>query len=81
MSADNHGAPQKDTIFALSTAPVRAAVAIIRLSGSSCDAALTALGVTTPRPRAKLLCDGSMPPWRHYLSLMARKIKPYWMRR
>ena len=50
MSADNHGAPQKDTIFALSTAPVRAAVAIIRLSGSSCDAALTALGVTTPPP-------------------------------
>ena len=44
------------TIFALSTAPVRAAVAIIRLSGGDCVGALTALGVTdVPPPRQAAL--------------------------
>ncbi|MDB2522907.1 tRNA uridine-5-carboxymethylaminomethyl(34) synthesis GTPase MnmE [Alphaproteobacteria bacterium] len=44
------------TIFALSTAPVRAAVAIIRLSGGDCGAALGALGVTdVPPPRQAAL--------------------------
>lgn len=40
------------TIFALSTAPARAALAVIRLSGPASDAALTALGVSDlPPPR------------------------------
>jgi tRNA modification GTPase len=41
-----------ETIFALSTAPARAALAVIRLSGPHCDAALGALGVRQlPPPR------------------------------
>ena len=41
-----------ETIFALSTAPARAALAVIRLSGAACDAALAALGVSAlPQPR------------------------------
>ncbi len=35
----------EETIFALSTAPVRAAIAVLRLSGPACDKALRALGV------------------------------------
>lgn len=42
----------EETIFALSTAPARAALAVIRLSGPACDAALDALGVgQLPPPR------------------------------
>jgi len=41
-----------ETIFALSTASARAALAVVRLSGPACDSALTALGVTRlPLPR------------------------------
>ena len=41
-----------ETIFALSTAPARAALAVIRLSGAACDTALAALGVSVlPQPR------------------------------
>ena len=41
-----------ETIFALSTAPARAALAVIRLSGAACDRALAALGVgVLPKPR------------------------------
>jgi tRNA modification GTPase len=59
MRADRHS----DTIFALSTAPVRAAVAIIRLSGPQCTAALTALGVTRlPTPREAGLRRLYAPP-------------------
>lgn len=56
MSADSYGDRHDATIFALSTAPVRAAVAIIRLSGKGCVGALTALGVTAlPTPRQAAL--------------------------
>lgn len=42
----------EETIFALSTAPVRAAIAVLRLSGPACDKALRALGVERlPSPR------------------------------
>lgn len=42
----------EETIFALSTAPVRAAIAVLRLSGPACDKALRALGVERlPPPR------------------------------
>lgn len=42
----------EETIFALSTAPVRAAIAVLRLSGPACDTALRALGVERlPSPR------------------------------
>lgn len=41
-----------ETIFALSTAPTRAALAVIRLSGPASDSALAALGVSSlPKPR------------------------------
>ena len=41
-----------ETIFALSTASARAALAVVRLSGPACDSALVALGVTRlPPPR------------------------------
>ena len=40
-----------DTIFALATAPGRAAVAMIRLSGARVHLALEALGVRIPPPR------------------------------
>ena len=40
-----------DTIFALATPPGRGAIAVIRLSGSSVDPALTALGATRLKPR------------------------------
>ena len=41
-----------ETIFALSTAPARAALAVIRLSGAACDTALAALGIKAlPQPR------------------------------
>ena len=56
MSADSYGDRHDETIFALSTAPVRAAVAIVRLSGRGCVAALTAFGVTDlPAPRQAAL--------------------------
>ena len=42
----------EETIFALSTASARAALAVVRLSGPACDSALVALGVTRlPPPR------------------------------
>jgi tRNA modification GTPase len=41
----------RDTIFALATAPGRAAVAVVRLSGPASRAALTALAGAPPRPR------------------------------
>ena len=41
-----------ETIFALSTASARAALAVVRLSGPACDSALVALGVARlPPPR------------------------------
>lgn len=40
-----------DTIFALATAPGRAAVAVVRVSGPGARAALTVLTGGTPRPR------------------------------
>ena len=41
-----------ETIFALSTASARAALAVVRLSGPACDSALVALGVSRlPPPR------------------------------
>lgn len=41
-----------ETIFALSTASARAALAVVRLSGPACDSALVALGITRlPPPR------------------------------
>ena len=47
----------EETIFALSTAPVRAAIAVLRLSGPACDTALRALGVERlPSPRMASLC-------------------------
>ena len=43
---------QAETIYALSTVPGRAALAVIRLSGPQCDDALAALGVgKLPKPR------------------------------
>ena len=43
---------KQPTIFALSTAPVRAALAVIRLSGADCFAALKKLGIgDLPPPR------------------------------
>jgi tRNA modification GTPase len=44
-------APSDDTIFALATAPGRAGIAVIRLSGPAAAAALAALGVALPPPR------------------------------
>lgn len=44
-----------DTIFALATAPGRAAVAVVRLSGPRAGAALTALGGSCPPPRRAAL--------------------------
>jgi len=41
----------RDTIFALATAPGRAAVAVVRLSGPDSDRALTALAGALPAPR------------------------------
>jgi len=46
-----------DTIFALSTAPGKAGVAVIRISGSGACAALNALGVKTPKARQAVLFD------------------------
>lgn len=40
-----------ETIFALSTAPGRAGIAVVRLSGPAASAALTAFGVTNAEPR------------------------------
>jgi len=41
----------RDTIFALATAPGRAAVAVVRLSGPDCARALAALAGAAPSPR------------------------------
>lgn len=46
-----------DTIFALSTAPGRAGVALIRVSGPEAGAALKALAGSVPPPRHAHLCD------------------------
>lgn len=46
-----------DTIFALSTAPGRAGVALIRVSGPEAGAALKALAGSVPPPRYAHLCD------------------------
>ncbi|MGA3305839.1 MAG: tRNA uridine-5-carboxymethylaminomethyl(34) synthesis GTPase MnmE, partial [Stellaceae bacterium] len=40
-----------DTIYAFSTAPGRAAIAVLRLSGPAAPAALRALGGNLPKPR------------------------------
>ncbi len=47
--------PPRDTIFALSTARGRAAVAILRISGPQADAALAALAGPLPEPRRATL--------------------------
>lgn len=44
-----------DTIFALATAPGRAAVAVVRLSGPECRAVLTAIAGRLPAPRRAAL--------------------------
>ena len=46
-----------DTIFALATAPGRGAIAVIRLSGSGVETALTALGATRVKPRMASVRD------------------------
>ncbi len=46
-----------DTIFALATPPGRGAIAILRLSGSGTDVALTALGAGGLKPRLASLRD------------------------
>ncbi|MEJ8406198.1 tRNA uridine-5-carboxymethylaminomethyl(34) synthesis GTPase MnmE [Brevundimonas vesicularis] len=46
-----------DTIFALSTPPGRGAIAVLRLSGPSVEAALTALGATRVKPRMASVRD------------------------
>ncbi|MGB0342654.1 MAG: tRNA uridine-5-carboxymethylaminomethyl(34) synthesis GTPase MnmE [Parvibaculales bacterium] len=60
------GAYSEKTIFALSTPPGRAALAVVRLSGSACDAVLRAMGVKTlPPPRMaslRRLRDGQGQP-------------------
>lgn len=45
----------RDTIFALSTAPGRAGIAVVRLSGPAAGAALAALGGRLPAPRRAAL--------------------------
>ncbi len=45
----------RDTIFALATAPGRAAVAVVRLSGPDSDRALTAIAGALPPPRHAVL--------------------------
>ncbi|MCA1336053.1 tRNA uridine-5-carboxymethylaminomethyl(34) synthesis GTPase MnmE [Pseudooceanicola marinus] len=50
-----------DTIFALASAPGRAGVSVIRISGPGAFPALSRFGLTTPEPRAaalRLLRDG-----------------------
>jgi tRNA modification GTPase len=44
-----------DTVFALATAPARAAIAVVRVSGPAARAALAALGVAEPEPRRATL--------------------------
>lgn len=46
-----------DTIFALATPPGRGAIAVLRLSGPSVQAALTALGATRLKPRMASVRD------------------------
>src|SRR3974390_2514404 len=46
-----------DTIFALATAAGRAAIAVIRLSGTGARDALAALGLRAPKPRRATLCS------------------------
>lgn len=46
-----------DTIFAPATAPGRAGVAVLRISGAHVRAALAALGVALPKPRVATLAD------------------------
>ena len=46
-----------DTIFALATPPGRGAIAVLRLSGPSVEAALTALGATRLKPRIASVRD------------------------
>jgi tRNA modification GTPase len=46
-----------DTIFALATPPGRGAIAVLRLSGPSVEAALTALGATRVKPRIASVRD------------------------
>ena len=43
--------PEGDTIYAFSTAPGRAAIAVLRLSGPGASGALRALGGKLPKPR------------------------------
>ena len=53
--AGSNEAGARETIFALATAPGRAAIAIIRLSGSMAGAALKALAGEIPMPREATL--------------------------
>lgn len=46
-----------DTIFALATPPGRGAIAVLRLSGPSVEAAVTALGATRLKPRIASVRD------------------------
>jgi tRNA modification GTPase len=52
-----------DTIFALATAPGRAAVAIMRLSGPRTHGVLAALTATAPAPRRATLARLRDPTW------------------
>ena len=62
MAADagangREGTALNDTIYALSSGPPPAAVALIRISGPKADAALEALAGTLPRPRMATLAQ------------------------
>jgi len=57
----------RDTIFALATAPGRAAVAVVRLSGPDSDRALVALAGALPSPRHAALRTLRDPPSRERL--------------
>ena len=46
-----------DTIFALATPPGRGAIAVIRLSGPTVEATLSALGATRLKPRMASVRD------------------------
>ncbi|KAK8249280.1 small GTP-binding protein [Phyllosticta capitalensis] len=63
----NHGSSHEPTIYALSTAPGRAAIAVIRISGPACAHIYRSLcpSTTFPRPRhaaLRTLYDPTRPP-------------------
>lgn len=65
-----------DTIFALATPPGRGAIAVLRLSGPSVEAALTALGATRLKPRMASVRDLSHAGEHIDQALMLRFVAP-----